>query len=189
MSIALALVFEILIGGTICSFWILLFINRILGYGIDNIAVLLSKVGNLGLIGLLIAIIVIYVIGWISQYVGYLIFDRIQAKFSYAPFTTKEDFGKARSRVFQLASKTVIDDIQLDRQILRISKHVCFNCAITGLLIWLYANTIWAVCLITCIGCFTISVLSFMHWKKRYADTMKKFYGANKALSEEKAKE
>lgn len=182
MSIALAFVVEIVIGGILCSCWLLLLINKILGYGADNIVAIINSISGLGLFGLFIALVLIYVIGWLSQYIGDLIFDRIQSRFSYKPFLSKVDFNKARSLVFQFGSKTIVDDIQLDRQILRISKLVCLNCAIIGLIIWLYANTIWAICLIVSVGCLIMSVLSFFHWKKRFSDTTRKFYGANETL-------
>ncbi len=187
MSITFAFVVEIIIGGTFCSFWIVLLVNYFLGKELNEFFTLIKLLSDSGWFAWFIAIITIYVLGWISQYIGDLFFDRMQRIVGYKPFNSVTQFHKARTNVFQNGSKTIIEDIQLDRQILRISKLVSFNSLFISLSSLIYFKDSSQFSIIVCVGFMFLCIFSFFHWKKRFSDTMKKFHAANKLLLKEKA--
>ena len=88
MSITFAFVVEIIIGGTFCSFWIVLLVNYFLGKELNEFFTLIKLLSDSGWFAWFIAIITIYVLGWISQYIGDLFFDRMQRIVGYKPFNS-----------------------------------------------------------------------------------------------------
>jgi len=179
MSVALALIVEIVIGGALSTIWLFLILNLVLGHQLDGFISILSFISSTGVAGMFIFIVLVYIIGWTSQFFGDMIFDPIQKKIGYEPFTNPEDFRLARTNVFQNGSDTIIADIQYDRQILRISKHICTNLFMTFIVLLFYFSKRPMIVLSMSFLSLVLCVSSFFHWKKRFSDTMKKFFGAD----------
>ena len=152
----------------------------------NNLAVLvefLAKSMNMCTLMLFACLISAYVLGWITQYFCDLIFDNLfEKRIKGSPFKQKSDFHKARGLVMQEGSKTIIDDIQMDRQLLRLSKQICLNFALILLVGLLYIGQCLLFSILTTILAVTVCVVSFLQWKKRYVSVMYKFYRAEQSI-------
>lgn len=195
MSFTLSFVIEVLIGGCFCSTWLVLLINWIIGNDLSKLAAFLEHGINMGTLMLFVCLISVYVLGWISQYFCDLIFDNLLEKhIKGSPFKQKSDFHKARGLVMQEGSKTIIDDIQMDRQLLRLSKQICLNFVLIFVVGWLYVGQSVLFSVLTAVLSVVVCAVSFFQWKKRYISVMYKFYRAEQSIifmkkqSEEKIK-
>ena len=183
MSFTLSFVIEVLIGGCFCSIWVAFLINKIVGGTLSSLIDLTTKFFNVGTAGLFIGLICVYILGWISQYFCDLIFDNFfEKRIKKNPFNSKEAFHKARGVVMQGGSKTILDDIQMDRQLLRLSKQLCLNFFFVLVFCFLYVNESLLFSLILGSVSLIISIISFLQWKKRYVSVMYKFMRAEKSI-------
>ena len=183
MSFTLSFVIEVLIGGCFCSIWVVFLINKIVGGTLASLIDLITKFFNVGTAGLFIGLISVYILGWVSQYFCDLIFDNIfEKRIKKSPFKTKEAFHRARGVVMQGGSKTILDDIQMDRQLLRLSKQLCLNFFFVLVFCFLYVNEALLFSLILGTISLIISIISFLQWKKRYVSVMYKFFRAEKSI-------
>ena len=183
MSFTLSFVIEVLIGGCFCSTWLILLVNWIAGNDLAALVSFLAQGIDMGTLMLFICLISVYVLGWISQYFCDLIFDNLLEKhIKGSPFKQKSDFHKARGLVMQEGSKTIIDDIQMDRQLLRLSKQICLNFALIFTVSWLYVGQSWLFSIITAVLSVVVCLVSFFQWKKRYVSVMYKFYRAEQSI-------
>ena len=183
MSFTLSFVIEVLIGGCFCSTWLILLVNWVMGKDLSTLVGFLAQGMDMGTLMLFVCLISVYVLGWISQYFCDLIFDNLLEKhIKGSPFKQKSDFHKARGLVMQEGSKTVIDDIQMDRQLLRLSKQICLNFVFIFAVGWLYVGQSWLFSVITAVLSAIVCVVSFFQWKKRYISVMYKFYRAEQSI-------
>lgn len=183
MSFTLSFVIEVLIGGCFCSIWISFVINKIAGGTLVSLIDLATKVLNLGTAGLFLALISVYILGWISQFFCDIIFDNFfEKRIKNSPFKQKKEFYDARGIVMQDGSKTIIDDIQMDRQLLRLSKQICLNFFMVFIFVFLYVKESFLFSLILGALSLIVSIISFFQWKKRYVSVMYKFYNAHKSI-------
>lgn len=183
MSFTLSFVLEVLIGGCFCSVWVAFLINKIAGGTLLVLIDVISKWLNVGAIGLFLCLISVYILGWVSQYFCDLLFDNVFEKMiKESPFKKKSDFHEARGLVMQKGSKTVIDDIQMDRQLLRLSKQICLNFTIIAIVVLLYLIENLVFSLVLCFIAIIIAVVSFFQWKKRFVSVMYKFYRASESI-------
>ena len=183
MSFTLSFVIEVLIGGCFCSTWLILLVNWVMGKDLSMLVGFLAQGMDMGTLMLFVCLISVYVLGWISQYFCDLLFDNLLEKhIKGSPFKQKSDFHKARGLVMQEGSKTIIDDIQMDRQLLRLSKQICLNFILIFVVGWLYVGQSWLFSVITAILSAVVCVVSFFQWKKRYVSVMYKFYRAEQSI-------
>lgn len=183
MSFTLSFVIEVLIGGCFCSIWVILLINKILGGSFEALIALFYNGLNMGAAALFLCLILIYILGWVTQYFCDLIFDNFfEKKIKGSPFKEKQDFYRARGLVMQDGSKTILDDIQMDRQLLRLSKQICLNFFFIFLVCFLYISESWIISIIALVLSLIIIIVSFFQWKKRYISVMYKFHRAEQSI-------
>lgn len=183
MSFTLSFVIEVLIGGCFCSVWVAFLINRLAGGDLDTLVALISKVFDLGTAGLFLGLISTYILGWVSQYFCDLIFDNFfEKRIKKSPFAKKSDFHQARGVVMQGGSKTILDDIQMDRQLLRLSKQICLNFSLIAIFVFLYVGDSLPFSLIVAGVSVVVAIISFLQWVKRYVSVMYKFYRAEQSI-------
>jgi len=190
MSFSLVVVIDTIVGGILTMLWGVLLINRILGNYFFNLLNLMGYVMDFGILGFLIIFVIVYVIGWISQSVCDFIFKKIAKSLKRTrekiPFSKEEDFWKTRTIVLQHASTAIVNDIQLDRQVIRIFKQVCLHTLILSAVVWLYVFESWGLVLAVSIVCLMISTLSFFCWGIRLRELMKKFRDTHELIEKEK---
>ena len=183
MSFTLSFVLEVLIGGCFCSIWVAFLINKIAGGTLSVLIDFVSKWLNVGALGLFVCLISVYILGWISQYFCDLLFDNVFEKtIKESPFKQKGDFHIARGIVMQKGSKTVIDDIQMDRQLLRLSKQTFLNFCLIAITALLYINESLIFALTLFVLSAIIVSVSFFQWRKRFVSVMYKFYRAEQSI-------
>ncbi len=170
-----ALFIEILIVGSIANIWLFLIFLRVqLTQPITLIS--LEEISKLAPILIIPLIAFTYIIGWIVNYASEQILEPFfQTKFKTEFFSSEEfDYDELRATFYQKASSAIIEDINYDRQSIRLSRAnvLNFSIIIVALAIHIQQNPIIVVTSI--ILSIIIAVISFVHWQKQYKRAYKK---------------
>jgi len=171
------LLIEILLSGTLAAVWVSMAARLILGDSLRQIFDALAARGEMGGLIAAVGILMIYLLGWMTHFLGESLLDR----FFQTPH--RDDvYGRAgvpfyyvRTYVFEKASEASIADIQLDRQILRIARATAINLVLIALLLPFQANIdVWRA---LAISSAALGLAGFMlaYWRQRYRSTFRKF--------------
>lgn len=180
-----ALLIEILLAGTLGSCWVILLVRLFEPEAVTRLWTLLSQAGQLGTLIATIGVLIIYLVGWISHFLGEILLDRFfQSRHRDRLFAdSRVPFYEVRTLVFERASDATIADIQFDRQVLRITRAAALNFMIIGLLIPGQAGVdLWRGVALTSLS-FGLAGLALSYWRVRYRSTFKKFLDVYNVLA------
>jgi len=174
---------EIIVAGGNAAIWIGLLIVRIVSpyYFIEDFAIE-NLSASLSIANVVIGAVLIYTIGWIINFSSETLLDPIfQTRHRKGVFND-EDFYRVRTIVFQYGSTSIINDINFDRHILKVTKNNVVNFFLFTLVCTSFINISVVFGVVGMIVGLFASFLSFFHWKSRYTTVFLKIRDAYDAL-------
>jgi hypothetical protein len=172
-----ALLIEILLSGTLASVWVLLGTRLLFPDALAVAFGALSRSNSLGNLIAAVGLLAIYLLGWVAHFIGEMLLDRFyQSRYRDELFAKAGvPFFTVRTVVFQCGSEASIDDIQLDRQILRITRAAATNLMVIALLILPQpAIDLWRKVALSS-AALGLAGFALAYWQIRYQSTFRKF--------------
>jgi hypothetical protein len=163
---------EIIVVGALAELWFLALIAAMQPVG--TISALLARFVSLGplstvVVGVLLA--VTYAVGWVVNFAAERSFKYLfEAKIRNQMFGgDAASYREARALVFQNGSSDLLQDLVLDRHIIRIARSNVFNFALLGTALLLNWRRLQSGPLTAVFGaCVVVASLSFAQWRTRY---------------------
>lgn len=172
-----ALLIEILLSGTLASVWFLLGARLLFPDALATAFGALSQSNSLGNLIAAVGVLAIYLLGWVAHFMGEMLLDRFyQSRYRDELFAQAGvPFFTVRTVVFQSGSEASIDDIQLDRQILRITRAAATNLMVIAVLIGPQPGIdLWRKVALSS-AALGLAGLALAYWRIRYQSTFRKF--------------
>jgi hypothetical protein len=185
---------EILAIGYTAFIWISLFGIALFGYPqhfiANNKAILHQWIPAI----LPLSAIFAYQIGWLIDYISYLLFYYVLAlgREIKLKHIDDEKFWLVYTTALQKGSPLCVKGFEQDSSIARFTRSGFFNSLLIGLSIWYVAlnpNVAWVItgiCIFICIACYITFTITWEHWFCRFVkvyEMEKRAYGPNAKTS------
>jgi hypothetical protein len=176
---------EILVVGSIAEIWIALLLfsfGNLDSASMSLIAGIAEKFSTLLLFPLLT---LTYAVGWVVNFLTERLFKfPFQSRFRDRVFKNSGVmYSDARSIVVQNASQKVIDEMDFDRHILRVSRSSVFSFIMIAIALSRYLDRNSSFVVAGIVVSLAISTLSFLQWFTRYKHSYVRILDAYKAIN------
>lgn len=179
---------EIIVVGALAEVWFFAFIAAMQPVG--TISALLARLVSLGPLNTVVAgvlLAVTYAVGWVVNFAAERSFKYLfEAKVRDQMFGgNAASYREARAVVFQKGSSELLQDLILDRHIVRIARSNVFNFALIGVALLLNGRRFQSGPLAAVFGaCVVLAFLSFAQWRTRYESHYSKVSAAARVIGQ-----
>ncbi len=181
---------EILVIGTIAELWLVLIFLALVTPSATVVSSLVNSIDKLDTLLIVPFLSLTYALGWVINFSAERLFKLVfQNRLRNQLFQSAGvDYYEVRSLIFEKASEDVIEDLQFDRHILRISRSSVLNFTLIAIALALHFHHANASLLTVGIIFFAlIAIVSFFQWMTRYKSNYSKMFDTYKVINEEYA--
>ena len=138
---------EILVIGNFTLTWIVLLLLRT---GVADLAALASARGlakDLPELSVIASLAILYQLGWAMNWISHLLFARLTNWDLRRKVLVENDsdYAHLKTAAFQNASLAVMNELQMNKSLIRLTRSAALNFALTGIIAVSYLSTGWVI--------------------------------------------
>lgn len=162
---------EIIVIGVLAEAWFATALLALLDdLQVKELVALITSLKDLAPIGAVLLLALTYAVGWVFNFVAQRVFVKFERK-SRELFFKKANckFRETRALVFQHGKSEALQDLLLDRHVIRIARSNVVNFFLFALALTLHwSRADHRVLIVAIITSLCIATLSFVQWRARY---------------------
>lgn len=172
---------EIIVIGVLAELWfVAAFLAFLKGPSIEFTVSLVARMKDLTPIAAVVLLALTYVVGWIVNFATARIFDRsFSGKLRDRRFGGKDKYEAVRALVFQHGTSEALQDLLLDRHVIRIARSNVLNFLLLAIALLFHMSRVAhpEVLAVVIVTSFVLACFSFWQWHERTTGLYRRLAG------------